>query len=209
MSDDMCATESAERGTNRSRRIIRVAILLGAMGALSAPVLAGLSRVTVAQSTATATASSGSSALPPFQEALLADGEVTFADYSRSVEASINCVKERVPTVEVVGPKPSDSGQFLEWSFRSSGSADGGGSDAMDSVPNVIRSCTLEYLSEVEESYRRQHGPSEDQQRAAATAFGKCLEDAGVPTEAVPSPDELATSENPEVRACFEQLLRE
>jgi len=114
-------------------------------------------------------------ALSAHQTGVLADGEVSFAEYEASVLAHLACLEDA--GVRTSGPNPSNAGLMLTWSMT----PPPGMSD--DEFLDIEARCLSESLDVVEEVYAESIRPDERMLQEYAENLRVCLNDAGADLE--------------------------
>lgn len=123
-----------------------------------------------------------------FQRSLLADGQVSFSEYQRSVRRTVSCLKERGHVIE--GPWPSDRGKLLRYQFSVPNMTD----EISASIDKDQQECAAEFLDETEWVYVQQIIPRGTTREVMKREFAECVRSAT--DEAVApstSPEDLIT----------------
>ncbi|HHQ49614.1 MAG TPA: hypothetical protein ENK19_12125 [Acidobacteria bacterium] len=126
--------------------------------------------------------------LPEFQARIVADGEVSFAEYEEAVLATVRCLRAR--GVEVIGPYleseagrygrpvftvgPRDPSRFYLWSLTSPTE------EGIEDAERQNAACRAEYLDAVEVLYTWLNEPSEEEWADWYRRLEACLKANGV-----------------------------
>ncbi len=126
--------------------------------------------------------------LPEYQSGILADGEVTFAEYEQAVLATVECLRDR--GVEVVGPYresdagryggslfvigPRDLSRFYLWDLRSPTL------EGIEEAEAANEECRREYFDWVEIVYADSNEPTQAEWADWYRRLQTCLEANGV-----------------------------
>jgi len=129
----------------------------------------------------------------PFEAALLADGHIDFAEYTRAYDAGVSCMREGGLNVD--GPNLDSGGRFYNYSVSYDMSTDAPDDQlsTIDSeVGRIMTACDRQYLDHVEVQWTADSQPTSKEIDSAKSEFERCLRQAGA-TGLVESPtiDEL------------------
>lgn len=116
-----------------------------------------------------------------FQAALLADGELTPAEYERAVLAQVGCMEDA--GYVAIGPVPSRGHQIV-YNF-------GAGKSDPDALGTTYDDCYARYLDVVEPVWAYLHQPTEQEKQAEIHVLSSCLSDAGADVPGSPTYSEL------------------
>lgn len=109
-----------------------------------------------------------------FGREIVADGEVTAAEYERAVLATKRCIEDEGFAVE--GPTLAANGVLLDLVIVNGGED----ADGNSRVRPVYDRCSGEFLEPVSMVYAEQQVPSEEERREQLASLVTCFEDAGV-----------------------------
>jgi predicted dehydrogenase len=104
-----------------------------------------------------------------FQEAALADGVVTFAEYERAMLATIECLRDGGVEVTDATPVPGDR---LTFEFYS-------GDDDREAVRAAYQDCYERFAVAIDRAWATANAPTEEELQEARQALAECLRDAG------------------------------
>ena len=122
----------------------------------------------------------------PFQREILSDGVVTYAEYERSVLASIACMREA--GLEVVGPQPAQNGQLLMYSYGGTPDLEG-----LKAAESEADRCYRDHEEYVIHLYLAGIRPTWTELEERTTGYARCLVEAGLAVTGSPRMEELDT----------------
>jgi hypothetical protein len=130
------------------------------------------------------------------QERVLADGEVTPAEYEQATQATVDCVRAEGYTVEGPARYPdapvyhsapgADPRDYLYWAAT--------GVDDDEAFYAVSDRCTAEWSERVEAAWQAQHAPSEEEVQAWLERAWECMRERGLPLSDPPTDEEADLS---------------
>jgi hypothetical protein len=121
---------------------------------------------------------------PPEQQAKLADGGLTFAEYEGAVLDAAECI--RSGGLQVIGPSLDGSGTYYEFQAVAR-------NDSFAADQALIADCTQRHMNAVADVWSVQHLPSEDTLQEARVALESCLREAGVALPDEPTSADFAS----------------
>ncbi len=102
-----------------------------------------------------------------FQQNVLADGEVSFAEYEQAIDAAIGCMRDQGSTV--IGPTPIMDGRYINYCVQ-----------LAPGVDADIELCETEFLSFVLPVWSLQQVPSGDEAERVRDEYSACVREAGL-----------------------------
>jgi hypothetical protein len=132
----------------------------------------------------------------PLQAEVLADGEVTPSEMERALLAVVSCVEAAGFAAELTEFSPADG-----YAFRTHNEA-----SQDDAASQALDRCQQAFLSEIDEPFRLQHGPTQEEIMAEQEAKRRCLLDRGYDAEVIDGPDMLSHVDMDDLIACDPDL---
>jgi hypothetical protein len=115
-----------------------------------------------------------------FQREILTDGHVDYAEYERSVLATVQCLRDGGLFVE--GPHPrdrGDDGEFLDFSYGLEETPGQSHEDVDRMINDVSKRCEREYRTDVDRVWAHQHVLTPQQREQSRQGLISCLHEAG------------------------------
>ncbi len=144
---------------------------------------------------------------------MLADGQVTFAEYEQAIASEVSCLRAEAPSVVVRGPYPDPaSDKLLAYDATLEGAARD--LEVERRFERAQASCHRRYADDIGVIWAAQDAPSEEQRRTMLRGLAECLAGEGLRISAEPDMDELAAalpsdgSASDGVEACLERYRR-
>lgn len=114
-----------------------------------------------------------------FQQALLSDGLLTYAEYESAVLATVQCLRDR--GIEIVTEPHPAPGEVIVFEFGGSTSFSGESAVRENEAARLsYEACYHEHQDVVDLAWARQHEVDERTLERARAALRSCLEEAGV-----------------------------